>query len=182
MANIASEREGRVKMSKVDIIERNMDGRSLQIGIVVSRFNEYAGKELYEACLAELKRLGVQEDCITKVTVPGALETPLALAKLAGTGEYDALIALGAVIKGETYHFELVANESASGISRVALEYGIPVANGILTCYTDEQCKERTKIKGTDCAQCAVEMANLVEEFPAIDDFADESEENDDNE
>ena len=121
-------------MSQVDVIERNMDGKNLQIGIVVSRFNEYAGKELYAACLEELKRLGVKEKHITKVTVPGALETPLVLSKLAGTGEYDALIALGAVIKGETYHFELVAEESARGVSRVALEYGIPIANGLLTC------------------------------------------------
>ena len=80
-------------MSQVDVIERNMDGKDLQIGIVVSRFNEYAGKELYAACLEELKRLGVKEQHITKVTVPGALETPLVLSKLAGTGEYDALIA-----------------------------------------------------------------------------------------
>lgn len=161
-------------MSQVDVIERNMDGKNLQIGIVVSRFNEYAGKELYAACLEELKHLGVKEKHITKVTVPGALETPLVLSKLAGTGEYDALIALGAVIKGETYHFELVAEESARGVSRVALEYGIPIANGILTCYSDEQCKERTKIKGIDCAQCAVEMANLVAEFPIIDEFEDD--------
>ncbi len=168
-------------MPQVDTIEKNLNGTSLQIGIVVSRFNEYAGKELYAACLEELKRLGVFEEHITKVTVPGALEVPLALSKLAGTGEYDALIALGAVIKGETYHFELVANESAAGISRVVLDYGIPVANGILTCYSDEQCKERTKIKGTDCAQCAVEMANLVAEFPDVDEFVDYAEESDDD-
>ncbi len=168
-------------MPQVDTIEKNLDGTTLQIGIVVSRFNEYAGKELYAACLEELKRLGVLEEHITKVTVPGALEVPLALSKLAGTGEYDALIALGAVIKGETYHFELVANESAAGITRVTLDYGIPVANGILTCYSDEQCKERTKIKGTDCAQCAVEMANLVDEFPDVDEFLDYAEERDDD-
>jgi 6,7-dimethyl-8-ribityllumazine synthase len=170
-------------MPQVDEIKRDLNGKDLQIGIVVSRFNEYAGKELYAACLEELKRLGVSEEDITKVTVPGALEIPLALSKLAGTGEYDALIALGAVIKGETYHFELVANESAAGISRVALDYGIPVANGVLTCYNDEQCKERTKLKGTDCAQCAVEMGNLVAEFPSVDDFDDydDAEESDDN-
>ena len=167
-------------MSQVDVIERNMDGKDLQIGIAASRFNAYAGKALYAAWLEELKRLGVKEQHITKVTVPGALETPLVLSKLAGTGEYDALIALGAVIKGETYHFELVAEESARGVSRVALEYGIPIANGILTCYSDEQCKERTKIKGTDCAQCAVEMANLVAEFPTVDDFDEDDDFNDD--
>lgn len=158
----------------VDVIEQNMDGTDLTIGIVVSRFNEYAGKELYAACLAELKRLGVTEDSITKVSVPGALEVPLALSKLAGTGEYDALIALGAVIRGDTYHFEIVSNESAAGITRVGLDFGIPIANGILTCDTDEQCKARTKMKGTDCAQCAVEMANLAQEFPSLDDFEEE--------
>ena len=156
----------------VDVIQSNLDGSGLTIGIVVSRFNEYAGKELYAACLKELKKLGVKEDDITYVSVPGALETPLALAKLAETADYDALIALGAVIKGETYHFDLVSNESAAGISRVALDYGIPVANGVLTCYTDEECKARTEQKGTDCARCAVEMANLMQEFPGIDEYA----------
>lgn len=155
----------------VDVIEQNLDGTDLQIGIVVSRFNEYAGKELYAACLAELVRLGVDEENITLVSVPGALESPFALSKLASTGDYDALIALGAVIRGETYHFELVANESAAGISRVSLEFDIPVANGILTCNTDEECKARTKMKGKDCALCAVEMANLAKEFPTLDDL-----------
>ena len=158
----------------VDKIEKNLDGTDLSIGIVISRFNEYAGKELYEACHKELNRLGVLDENITVVTVPGALETPLALSKLAETCDYDALIALGAVIRGDTYHFEIVSNEAASGISRVALDYGIPIANGVLTCDTDEQCKARTAVKGADCASCAVEMANLCQEFPAIDEFCDE--------
>lgn len=162
----------------VDQIVPNLDGKGLQIGIVVSRFNEYAGRELYAACLEELKRLGVEEENITHVTVPGALEIPFALSKLAATGDYDALVALGAVIRGETYHFEIVSNRSAEGIERVSLSYDIPVANGVLTCNDDEQCKARTAIKGKDCAQVAVEMANFAHEFPEVDDV-DEDEESD---
>lgn len=153
----------------LDMIEKRMDGKGLRIGVVVSRFNEYAGKELWAACHDELNKLGVQDEDITYVTVPGALEIPLMLQRLADTLTYDALIALGAVIKGETYHFELVANESASGITRVGLDYDIPVANGVLTTYTDEQCHARTEQKGRDCAQCAVEMANTLEQFPDSD-------------
>lgn len=165
----------------VDVIQSNLKGEGLTIGIVVSRFNEYAGKELYASCLSELKKLGVEEGNITYVTVPGALETPLALMKLAETADYDALIALGAVIKGETYHFDLVSNESAAGISRVALDYGIPIANGVLTCYTDEECHARTEEKGRDCARCAVEMANLMQEFPIVDEFDDMTDFEDEN-
>ena len=155
----------------VDVIEQNLDGSDLSIGVVVSRFNEYAGKELYAACLEELKRLGVAEEDITYVTVPGALEIPFALSRLAETGDYDALIALGAVIRGETYHFELVSNESGAGITRIGLDYEIPIANGVLTTENDEQCQERIEMKARDCARCAVEMANLAKEFVSADDF-----------
>jgi len=93
--------------------------------------------------------------------VPGALEAPLALRKLANTGSYDALIALGAVIRGETYHFEIVANQSASGLMQVQLDGGIPVANGILTTEDEKQAQARAESKGRDCAEVAVEMANL---------------------
>ena len=157
----------------IDEVEQNMDGSGVRVGVVVSRFNEYAGREEWAACLDELKKLGVEEEDITHVTVPGALEIPLMLAKLAQTDEYDALIALGAVIKGETYHFEIVSNESCAGITRVALDYDIPVANGILTTYDDEQCKARTEMKGRDCARCAVEMANLCNNYPADEDLTD---------
>lgn len=167
----------------VDEININLDGTGHHIGIAVARFNEYAGKEEYEACVKELLKLGVDEECITKVTVPGALELPQVLARMAESGIYDALIALGAVIKGETYHFEVVSNESAAGLARVSLDYKIPVANGVLTCYSDEQCKERTAMKGVDCARCAVEMANFSDLFPTDDeamaDFYDEDEEGD---
>ena len=170
----------------VDIIPTKLDGTDLRIGIVVARFNEYAGRGEFEACLDELKKLGVLEEDVTKVSVPGALEIPFALQKLdeeiieawklAQTDEYDALIALGAVIRGETYHFELVSNESGAGISRVALDYDIPVANGVLTTENDEQCEERIDMKGRDCARCAVEMANLAKEFVSEEDFEEEPE------
>jgi 6,7-dimethyl-8-ribityllumazine synthase len=114
------------------------------------------------ACIDELLNLGVDEDDITHVTVPGALEVPLALAKLAATADFDALVAVGAVVRGETYHFEVVSNESAAGISRVALDSGVPVANAILTCDSDEQVRARMEEKGRDAARVAVEMANLL--------------------
>ena len=158
----------------VDIIPTKLDGTDLRIGIVVARFNEYAGRGEFESCLDELKKLGVLEEDVTKVSVPGALEIPFALQKLAQTDEYDALIALGAVIRGETYHFELVSNESGAGISRIALDYDIPVANGVLTTENDEQCEERIDMKGRDCARCAVEMANLAKEFVSEEDFEEE--------
>lgn len=160
----------------VDIIPTKLDGTDLRIGIVVARFNEYAGRGEFESCLDELKKLGVLEEDVTKVSVPGALEIPFALQKLAQTDEYDALIALGAVIRGETYHFELVSNESGAGISRIALDYDIPVANGVLTTENDEQCEERIDMKGRDCARCAVEMANLAKEFVSAEDFEEDLE------
>ncbi len=138
------------------------DGEGLRIAIVQARFNESVGIAQREACVQELLALGVDQSDIVITTVPGALEIPLALSQLAETGRFDALIALGAVIRGETYHFEVVSNESAAGISRVALEFHIPVANGVLTVETDEQAAVRAQDKGRDCAQVAVEMANLL--------------------
>ena len=137
-------------------------GADLRIGVVQSRFNEPVCLALRDACLAELLALGVLEDDILVATVPGALEIPLMLQKMAETGEFDALVALGAVIRGETYHFELVSNESASGISKVALRFEIPIANGVLTTETDEQAEVRAHEKGRDAARAAVEMANLA--------------------
>ncbi|MCI5850229.1 MAG: 6,7-dimethyl-8-ribityllumazine synthase [Sutterellaceae bacterium] len=165
----------------VDEISQNMDGKGLHIGIVIARFNEYAGRGEYKYCLEELKRFGVAEEDITVCHVPGALEIPFALQQMAQTGEYDALIAFGAVIRGETYHFELVANESAAGISRVALDFDIPIANGVLTTEDDEQCEDRIEGKGKACAAVAVEMANLAAEFPAYgDEDSDEAEDDED--
>jgi 6,7-dimethyl-8-ribityllumazine synthase len=152
-----------------------MNGEGLHIGIVRARFNEDIGLIELDTCLQELEALGVDERDIMVVTVPGALELGVTLARMAETFEFDALIALGAVIRGETYHFEIVSNESASAIARVALETGIPVANGVLTTENDEQAEARAADKGRDCAQCAVEMANLVAALePEADDEEDE--------
>ncbi len=149
----------------IETIEPAHDGEGLRIAIVRSRFNEEHTSALLAACLAELGRLGVEADDVTYVSVPGALEIPLALAKFAQTGAYDALIALGAVIRGETYHFEVVSNESARAVSEVALHFGLPVANAILTCDTDAQAQARVLEKGADAARVAVEMANLALAF-----------------
>ena len=146
----------------IDYIPPDLEGNGLRVGIVQARFNEWAGRALVDACVAELKALGVSEEDITQVSVPGALEVPLALARLARTGEFDALVAIGLVVRGETYHFEVVSNESAAGVSRVALDFGVPVANAILTTESDEQAQARVAEKGRDAARVAVEMANLM--------------------
>ncbi len=143
-------------------IEINTDGRGLRIGIVLSRFNSDIGDGLLSACKAELSKLGVADENVTVATVPGALETPLVLHHMADSQQYDALIALGAIIRGETYHFEVVANESARGISEVQLNTGIPVANAILTTEDDDQALARMSIKGTEAAAVAIEMVNLL--------------------
>jgi len=139
------------------------DGQGLHIGIVQARFNADVTGALLAACLDELHALGVAGEHIRHVTVPGALEVPLALQALANGHAFDALIALGCVIRGETYHFELVANESAAGITRVALERRIPIANAILTTENLEQAVARQREKGRDAARVAVEMARLAE-------------------
>ena len=151
--------------SDVERIEPDLNGSGLRIGIVVGRFNEEVGESLLASCTAALTKNGVSAAAIRVVNVPGALEIPLALQKLANTGKYDALIALGAVIRGETYHFEIVANESASGITMVALDTGVPVANGILTTEDDDQAMARVSQKGADCALAAIEMANLLKKI-----------------
>ncbi len=143
-------------------LRRSLDGKGLAIAIVWSRFNEPVVQAELDACLARLAELGVAEDSITVASVPGALEIPLVLQRLAATRSFDALIALGAVIKGETYHFELVSNEAGAGITRVVLDTGVPVANGLLTTYTDEQAQVRATPKGRDCAEAAVEAARLL--------------------
>ncbi|MCC2596933.1 6,7-dimethyl-8-ribityllumazine synthase [Pusillimonas sp. MFBS29] len=166
----------------------DLNGEGLHIGIVRARFNEEIGQAELESCLAELAELGVDERDVMVVTVPGALEMGVTLAQMAETFEFDALIALGAVIRGETYHFEIVSNESAAAISRVALETGIPVANGVLTTENEEQAEVRAEEKGRDCARAAVEMANLVaalepeyDEDDDDDDFDDEDDEDDED-
>ncbi len=143
----------------------DLRGANLRIGIVVGRFNKAVGEGLLAFCTAELEKLGVKRADIRVATVPGALEIPLALQKLACSEKFDALVALGAVIRGETYHFEVVSNESAAGVMSVQLDTGVPIANGILTTNTDEQAEARVREKGADCARAAVEMANLVKEI-----------------
>jgi len=149
----------------IEKLEPNLDGKGVRIGIVVSRFNPEVGEALLAACTAALTKHGVLASDIRVITVPGALEAPLALQKMANTGKYDALIALGAVIRGETYHFEIVANESAGGITTVALDTGVPVANGILTTDDESQAAARVSQKGADCAAAAIEMANLLKKI-----------------
>jgi 6,7-dimethyl-8-ribityllumazine synthase len=141
----------------------DLDGAGLRIGIVVGRFNQDVGDGLLSACRTEFAKLGVGSSDIEVVTVPGALEIPLALQKLASTGRFDALVALGAVIRGETYHFEVVSIESANGVMTVQLDTGLPIANGILTTDNDDQAEARMHVKGADCARVAVEMANLMQ-------------------
>jgi 6,7-dimethyl-8-ribityllumazine synthase len=138
------------------------EGEGLRIAIVQARFNESIGVLQRQACVQELLALGVNQSDIFVATVPGALELPLTLAQLAETGRFDALVALGAVIRGETYHFEVVSNESAAGIARVSLEFHIPIANGVLTTEDEAQAVARAAEKGADCARVAVEMANLL--------------------
>ena len=146
----------------MDKIKINLDGTGKKVGVVLSRFNSNIGDGLLAACYAELLKLGVAAEDIRIATVPGALETPLILQHMALSERFDALIALGAIIRGETYHFEVVANESARGISEVQLNTGVPVANAVLTTEDDDQALARMQIKGAEAAQVAIEMANLV--------------------
>lgn len=141
-------------------IEPNLTGAGLRIGVVMARFNKVVGEGLLSGCCHELRRLGVAD--VTLVTVPGALEIPLTLQTMAQSGKFDALVALGCVIRGETYHFEIVSNESARGVTDVQLATGIPIANAVLTVENDDQAQVRMIQKGTEAAQCAVEMANLL--------------------
>ena len=150
------------RFEKIFEYPADLAGAGLAVGIVMSRFNQDIGEALLSACVAELRRLGVRDEDIEIATVAGALEIPLTLQNLAQSDRYDALIALGAVLRGETYHFEVVSNDSCRGVMDVQLDTGIPIANGILTCESDEQAHARTKEKGGDCARTAVEAANLL--------------------
>lgn len=143
-------------------LERNLNGSGLRIGIVQSRFNTEVCEGLLGACRAQLAERGVREQDIMLATVPGALEIPLALQRMARSGRFDALIALGAVIRGDTYHFEVVSNESARGVSEVQLQTGVPIANAIMTTDSDEQAIARIQVKGSEAALAAIEMVNLL--------------------
>ncbi len=150
-------------------IEPNLDGAELRIGIVMSRFNVDVGEGLLGACAQELFKNGVKESNLLLATVPGALEIPVALQKMALSDQFDAMIALGSVIRGDTYHFEVVSNESTSGLTNVALDLGIPVANGILTTENEDQAIARMSRKGADVARVAIEMANLLTKLDELE-------------
>ena len=148
-------------------IAPSTSGAGRRVGIVVSRFNGAIGDGLLAGALRALAEAGVADGDIVVASVPGALETPLALQRLAQTGDFDALVALGAVFRGETYHFEIVSNESASGVTSVMLDFGLPIGNGILTCDSDAQAEARMDQKGYEAAMAALELANLSD---ALDD------------
>jgi len=156
------------RFDNIEELEPRLEGAGLRIAIAMARFNPSVGEGLLSSCTAALRKHGVRDADVLIVSVPGALELPLTLQALAQTQRYDALIALGAVIRGETYHFEIVSNESASGITNVQLDSGVPIANGILTCDTDEQAEVRMEEKGADCALAAIEMANLLRAVTAM--------------
>jgi len=155
-------------MTGIQRIAPNASGAGRRVGVVVSRFNGAIGERLQHGALRALAEAGVAERDIVVVTVPGALEIPLALQRLAQAADCDALVALGAVVRGETYHFEIVANESAAGVASVQLESGIPVGNGILTTDTEAQANARADTKGYEAAQAALELANLLDAIDEI--------------
>ncbi len=156
------------RFDNIEELEPDLNGAGLKIGIAVARFNKEVGEGLLSGCIEALRKHGVADADVLLVSVPGALELPLVLQRLAQTGRFHALVALGAVIRGETYHFEVVSNESASGIMGVQLETGIPIANGVLTTENDEQAEVRMSVKGGECAQAAIEMANLLRSVAAL--------------
>ena len=149
----------------IDNEDQRLQGKGLRIGIVQARFNHEVTNTLSSACKQELLILGVAERDIHHVSVPGALEIPVALQALAEKSRFDALIAIGCIIRGETYHFELVANESSAGVTRIALDFQIPIANAILTTENLSQAIARQSVKGSDAARVAIEMANLLEKI-----------------
>ena len=153
------------RFDRIREIAPRLEGRGLAVGVVMSRFNQDICEGLLSACVDRLQQLGVAPEAITLATVPGALEIPLVLQRMAASGRFDALVALGAVVRGETYHFELVANEQGSGITRIGLDAGVPIANGVLTTENDDQAIARMQVKGRECAEAAVEMANLLKDL-----------------
>ena len=148
----------------------NLNGKGLRIGIVQARFSNEIGSAMLQVCTDKLQEMGVKTKHITVATVPGALEVALVLQNMAASGRYDALVAIGAVIRGETYHFELVANESGAAITRVGLDFNIPIANAVLTTENDEQAHVRIEEKARDAAVVAVECANLINTLIGADD------------
>ena len=151
--------------------EGNLVAENIRIGIVVSRFNEFITSRLLGGALDGLKRRGVREEDIQAAWVPGAFEIPLIASKMAKSGKYDAVICLGAVIRGSTSHYDYVCNEVSKGIAAVSLETGVPVMFGVITTENIEQAIERSGSKagnkGSECAEGAVEMVNLIRSLEA---------------
>ena len=147
--------------------DTDLSGAGLRVGIAMSRFNQDICEGLLSACANELVKLGVAKNDIVITTVPGALELPVLLKTMALSGRFDALVAIGAVVRGETYHFEVVSNESARGITDAQLQTGVPIANGVLTTENDDQALVRMAVKGAEAAQAAIEMARLLAKFKA---------------
>jgi 6,7-dimethyl-8-ribityllumazine synthase len=150
-----------------DILELDSDlnGSGLRVGVVMSRFNLDPSEGLLSYCIEELRKRGVPAENLLIVTVPGVLEIPHALYKMATGCRFDALIALGAVIRGETYHFEVLANECAAGIASVQRDTRVPVANAVIVTDDDDQAIARMHAKGADAARAAIEMANLLRQL-----------------
>ncbi|HEY3318217.1 MAG TPA: 6,7-dimethyl-8-ribityllumazine synthase [Coriobacteriia bacterium] len=152
------------------VYEGNLIGTGLTVGIVVSRFNELLGARLLSGAKDALTRHGVAEEAIDVAWVPGAFEIPLVAQKLASAGKYDAVLALGVVIRGATPHFDYIAAEVSKGIAKVSLDTGVPVSFGVITADTIEQAVERagTKAgnKGWDAAEAAIEMVNVLKTMP----------------
>ena len=151
----------------VKIIEASLIAKGRRFGIIASRFNDFITKDLIDGCLDTLRRHGAKEEDISLTWVPGAFEIPLIAQKLAKSKTVDAVICLGAIIRGSTPHFEYIASETAKGIAKVALDTGFPVIFGVITAYTIEQAIERAGTndgnKGRDAALNAIEMANLIQ-------------------
>ncbi|AFZ83587.1 riboflavin synthase beta chain [Candidatus Kinetoplastibacterium blastocrithidii TCC012E] len=158
----------------IHIIDPDLKGKGLSIGIVRSRFNGDISQTELDYCIEELNNLGVSNSDIVLVTVPGALEIGVALSHMIETYNFNAMIALGAVIRGDTFHFEIVSNEMSSAISNVSLSTGVPIANGVLTVDSEEQANIRAAKKGYDCARAAVEMSNLIIKLSADQEYEDE--------
>ena len=153
----------------IHVLEGNVIGQGMKIGIVAARFNEFIVSKLLSGAVDGLVRHGVEEDNITAAWVPGAFEIPLMAEKMAQSGKYDAIICVGAVIRGSTSHYDYVCNEVSKGIAQVGLKSGIPVLFGVVTTENIEQAIERagTKAgnKGYDCALSAIEMVNLMRQI-----------------
>ena len=153
------------RYDQIPELEPDLDGSGLRIGIAMSRFNIDASEGLLSYCTEELHKRGVRPQDVLIVTVPGVLEIPLALYKMADGRGFDALIALGSVIRGETYLFELLANESAAGVAGVQRDTRVPVANAIIITDDDDQAMVRMHVKGAEAARAAIEMANLLKKL-----------------